>query len=220
MDFISEFPKVEDFGSISVVVDMFYKYVVFIPAPSEFPPEEAAWIFFSKSMQHCRILKDLVSERETQFTSRFWVELFKICTKCKFFIVNRPQNNSQTERVNQMLEKYLSHYVIVVQTNWLELLEPAQLSYNLHQSLATRMSPFEVAIGFQPRTPLDVLDLEQLRHNVSPATYKFSKTQQDLLNEVRDNLEKASKRIKNYVDQGRRPLEFEKGEKVLLKLTP
>ena len=42
MDFITGFPKVESFGSVLVVVDMFSKYAVFIPAPSECPAEEAA----------------------------------------------------------------------------------------------------------------------------------------------------------------------------------
>ena len=46
------------------------------------------------------------------------------------------------------------------QKNWLEHLEPVQLSYNLQRSLAIEMSPFEVAIGFQPHTPLDVLVTE------------------------------------------------------------
>ena len=82
------------------------------------------------------------------------------------------------------------------------------------------MSPFEVAIGFQPRKPLDELVSEQPRRSVSPATYKFAKTRQDLLDEAQDSLEKASRRMKKYADQGRRPLEFQVGEKVLLKLTP
>ena len=82
------------------------------------------------------------------------------------------------------------------------------------------MSPFKVAIGFQPRMPLDVLVFEQPERNVSPVAYKFAKTLQDLLDEARDSLEKASRRVKKYVDQGRRPLEFEEGEKVLLNLTP
>ena len=55
---------------------------------------------------------------------------------------------------------------------------------------------------------------------MSPTTYKFAKSRQDLLNEARDNLEKASKRMKKYADKGKRLLEFEEGEKVLLKLTP
>ena len=54
---------------------------------------------------------------------------------------------------------------------------------------------------------------------MSPAAYKFSKSQQDLLDEARDSLEKASRRMKKYADKGRRPLEFEQGEMVMLKLT-
>ena len=82
------------------------------------------------------------------------------------------------------------------------------------------MSPFEVAIGFQPRTPLDVLVTEQPGRSVSPAAYKFAKSQQDLVDEARDSLEKANRCMNKYANKGRRPLEFEQGEMVLLKLTP
>ena len=117
-----------------------------------------------------------------------------------------------------MLE-YLRHYVTASQKNWLELLEPAQLSYNLQRSSSIGMSPFEVAIGFQPCKPLDVLVTEQPGRSVSPTAFKFAKSWQDLLDEARDNLEKASRRMKKYADKDRRPLEFEQGEKVFLKLT-
>ena len=111
-----------------------------------------------------------------------------------------------------MLEEYLRHFVTASQKNWLELLELAQLSYNLQRSSATGMSLFEVAIGFQPCTPLDVLVTEQPGRSVSPVAYKFAKSRQDLLNEAKDNLEKASRRMKKYADRGKRPLEFGQGE--------
>ena len=38
-------------------------------------------------------------------------------TECKFSIANHPQTDSQTKRVNQMLEEYLRHYVTAAQTN-------------------------------------------------------------------------------------------------------
>ena len=159
------------------MVDSFSKYVVFILAPSERPSKEAARIFFSNIMKHFGMLEDIVSDRDMQFIGRFWVVLFKMWgTECKFSTTNHPQTDEQTERVNQMLEEYMRHYVTTAQTNWLELLEPAQLSYNLHLSSATGMSPFEVATRFQPRMPLDVLVSEQPGRSVSPAAYKFAKT--------------------------------------------
>ena len=132
MDFIEGFSKFEGSGSVLVVVDRFSKYAVFIPAPSKCPGEEAAHIFFSNVVKHFGMPEDIVSDRDTQFTRRFWVELFKMWgTECKFSTENHPQIDGQTERVDQMLEEYLRHYVTVSQKNWLELLEPAQLSYNL-----------------------------------------------------------------------------------------
>ena len=74
------------------MVDRFSKYTVFIPTPSECPFEEVARIFFSNVVKHFGMLEDIVGDRDTRFTSRFWVELFKIWgTECKFSIANHPQ---------------------------------------------------------------------------------------------------------------------------------
>ena len=72
MNFISGFLKVEDFGSILVVVDNFFKYVVFIPTLSKCPVEEVARIFFSNVVKHFGLPEDIVNDRDTRFTGRFW----------------------------------------------------------------------------------------------------------------------------------------------------
>jgi ribosomal protein L21E len=46
------------------------------------------------------------------------------------------------------------------------------------------------------------------------------RNKQELLEEARDSLTKAAKRMKKYADQSRRSLEFQVGDKVMLKLTP
>ena len=45
MDFISEFPKVEGFTLIVVVVNRFSKYATFMATPKECTPEMAARLF-------------------------------------------------------------------------------------------------------------------------------------------------------------------------------
>ena len=158
------FLKVEGFGLVLVVVDRFSKYAIFIPAPNDC---EAVHIFFSNVVKHFGMLEDIVSDRDTRFTSRFWVVLFMMWgTECKFSTANHPQTDGLIEQVNQMLEEYSCHYVIAAQTNWLELLDPAQFSYNLQRSLVAGMSPFEVAIRFEPHTPLVVLVFEQPGYSV------------------------------------------------------
>ena len=80
------------------------------------------------------------------------------------------------------------------------------------------MSPFELAIRVQPRMPLEVA--KQKVGESSPTTYKMTQSQQEMLDEARDNLEKATRRMRKYADRDRRPLEFQVGDRVLLKLTP
>ena len=80
------------------------------------------------------------------------------------------------------------------------------------------MSPFELAIGVQPRMPLEVA--KQKTGGNSPTAYKMARYEQEMFDEARDSLEKATRWMKKYADRDRRPLEFQVGNKVLLKLTP
>ena len=77
-------------------------------------------------------------------------------TELKFSTANHPQTDGQTERINHLLKEYLRHYVTESQWNWVILLGTAQFCYNLHKLSTTEMSPFEIVLGKQPMTPLDV----------------------------------------------------------------
>lgn len=219
MDFISGFPKVEGMRSIFVVVDRFSKYAIFIAAPHACPAEVAAGLFHKFVVKYFGLPEDIVSDRDTRFTGRFWTVLFGLMgSELKFSTANHPQTDGQTERMNQLLEEYLRHYVTASQKNWLELLDTAQFSYNLHRSSATGMSPFELATGQQPRTPQEVA--VQRTGGRCPAAYRYARSMQEMVEEAQDSLAKAARRMKKYADKGRRPLEFQVGDKVLLKLTP
>lgn len=185
MDFITRFPKVQGYRLVVLVVDQFSKYAVFIPAPHECPIKEFARLFFSNAVKYFGILENIVSDRDSRFTGKFQVELFKMMgIECKFSTTNHPQMDGKTERVNVLLEEYLRHYVSTTQQNQLELMDVSQLSYNLHQSSTIRKSPFEVAIRFQPCMLMDVLATSQLGEGVSPAMYQSAKTRHELLDEA------------------------------------
>ena len=100
----------------------------------------------------------------------------------------------------------------------MDLLDTAQLCYNLHRSSATGMSLFELAMGWQPRNPLDVA--KQRVGGDIPAAHQLAISRQEMFDEARESLEKAARRMKKYADQHRQALEFQIRDKVLLKLTP
>ncbi|KAL0393056.1 UNVERIFIED_CONTAM: RNA-directed DNA polymerase [Sesamum radiatum] len=157
--------------------------------------------------------------RDARFTRRFWTTLFSIMgTELKFSTANHPQTDGQTERVNALVEDYLRYYVSASEQNWVDLLDVAQFSYNLHKSSATGMSPFELAYGQQPTTPNEIS--VQKTGGKCPAAYRFARSKQELLDEAKDSLAKAQRRMKKYADMVSRHVEFSIGDQKLLKLAP
>ena len=112
--------------------------------------------------------------------------------------------------MNALLEKYLRHFVIASEKNWLDLLNATQFFYNMHQSSSTGMSPFEIVIGLQPRAPLEVIKQHVGQEN--PVAHLMAKSRQETFDEARESLEKAARQMKKYVDQHHRPLEFQVGD--------
>ena len=73
-------------------------------------------------------------------------------------------------------------------------------------------------MGQQPLTPHEIAN--QHSGGKCLATYRFAIAKQELMQEAHDSLLKAQRRMKKYANKGRKPLEFQVGDKVLLKLTP
>ncbi|KAI5662326.1 hypothetical protein M9H77_21649 [Catharanthus roseus] len=218
MDFITSLPKSEEFGSIIVVVDRFSKYATFIPAPIDCTAEETARLFLKNVVKLWGVPSTIVSDRDPRFTGRFWTELFKLLgSDLNFSTSFHPQSDGQTERINALLELYLRHYVSANQRDWAKLLYVAQFSYNLQRSEATNRSPFEVVMGQQPTTPLT---LATSYEGKSPSAFKFAKSWHEQTELARAYLNKASKRMKKWADKKRRPLEFQEGDLVMVKLLP
>ncbi|KAL5750130.1 hypothetical protein ACOSP7_024733 [Xanthoceras sorbifolium] len=69
-----------------------------------------------------------------------------------------------------------------------------------------------------PLTPLAVA--QQKDQGLCPAAYRFAQDKTEMIECAIESLAKAARRIKKYADKNRRPLEFNVGDKVLLKLTP
>jgi transposase InsO family protein len=63
--------------------------------------------------------KRIVTDRGTQFTSRFWNKLHKaLGTKLSFSTAYHPQTSGQTERVNQILEDMLRACFLSYGAKW------------------------------------------------------------------------------------------------------
>jgi hypothetical protein len=101
---------------------------------------------------------DIVSDRDARFTSEFWEHLTTICkTKLKMSTAFHPQTESQAEKANSIVERYLRTFAAEDERNWDELLPLAEFSYNAHTHKSLGMTPFEADLSYTPRTPLDMM---------------------------------------------------------------
>jgi hypothetical protein len=96
------------YDSIWVIVDRFLKVAHFIPVKTTYKRAKLAELYIAIIMCLHGVPKKIISDRGTQFTSRFWEKLHKVVdTKLNFSSVYHPQTDGQTKRVNQILEDML-----------------------------------------------------------------------------------------------------------------
>lgn len=72
MDFITDLPISGSYNSIFVIVDRFTKMVHFIPCTKSITGEETTKLFLDNIYLYHGLSKDIISDRGTQFVSRFW----------------------------------------------------------------------------------------------------------------------------------------------------
>jgi transposase InsO family protein len=102
MDFIVGLPcTCAGYDSIWVVVDRLTKAAHFIPVKTTYNCAVLAGLYMSRIVCLHDVLKKIVSDRGTQFTSHFWQQLHEaLGTHLKFSSAYHPQIDGQTERTN------------------------------------------------------------------------------------------------------------------------
>ncbi|KAH0732027.1 hypothetical protein KY289_003215 [Solanum tuberosum] len=180
MDFITLLPMFDGYGTIMVVMDRFSKYATFIPATAATETLASPGTFGGSCSRYLA----------QNFTSL------------------QVSTDSQTERVNTLLECYLRHYVSAHQKDWARLLDIAE---------STGRTPFELATGQQPQTPHFVPDAFQEK---SLGAYHLAKGWEEQLDTVKSYVNKAAKKMKKFTDHKRRPTDYKEGDMVLVKFNP
>jgi len=216
MNYIVGLSKIEDFGTIISMVDHLSKYATFIVAPKYVSAEETAQLFFKHIVKYWELRKDIVSDRDPQFTSIFWTELFKILgSTLSMSSTFHPQSDGQTEHFNSMMEEYFWYFISTSQKNWVKLLNASQTCFNTQKSSSTKKSHFEIVTGQQPLLPYTV-DIDQ--STKSPQAKSFFQEWRQNIEIARSYLEKAQKRYKKSTDLKRRFLEFNVEDLIMVKL--
>jgi transposase InsO family protein len=132
MDFLMGLQRTQSgYDSIWVIVGRLTKVAHFIPVKTTYSRLQLSELYMSRIVYLHGMLKKIVSDRGTQFTSKFWERLHETWdTQLHFSSAYHPQTNGQIERVNQILEDILRAYALQYGRSWDKSLSYADFSYN------------------------------------------------------------------------------------------
>ena len=109
MDFITELPLSEECDQLWVVIDRYTKMAHFLPLRKEGKTvADLAVIIAWELWKYHGLPTDIVSDRDSRFTSEVWKEFLRSSgIRPRMSTAIHPQTDGQTKRLNQTMEAYL-----------------------------------------------------------------------------------------------------------------
>ena len=218
MDFVTGFPKThQGKDGVWVVVDRLTKSAHFLAIRTTDSVLTLSKLYVREIVRLHGVPLSIVSDRDARFTSRFWKSLQKaLGTELRLSTAFHPQTDGQSERVIQILEDMLRECVLDFQGSWVEHLPLIEFAYNNSFQSSIGMAPYEALYGRPCRSPMSWTESGE-------ATFLGPELVQETTEKIRvirDRLLAAQSRQKSYADHRRRPLEFQVGDHVFLRVSP
>ncbi|KAL4564653.1 hypothetical protein LXL04_028721 [Taraxacum kok-saghyz] len=228
MDFITKLPRTPGgFDAIWVVVDRLTKSAHFLPIKETDKMEKLTRTYLKEIVRLHGVPISIISDRDSRFTSRFWQTLQRsLGTRLDMSTAYHPQTDGQSERTIQTLEDMLRACVIDFGSSWDTHLPLIEFSYNNSYHTTIKAAPFEALYGRKCRSPVcwtEVGDTQLARSQVSTNTLtgpEIIRETTEKIVQIRERMKTARDRQKSYADKRRKPLEFQVGDLVLLKVSP
>jgi hypothetical protein len=201
------------YTGILVVVDRLTKMAINLPCRKEVDSPELARMFFEEVICKHGVPSNIVTDRGSQFTSRFWN---RVCSHLsidhRLSTSFHPQTDGQTERQNQTMEQYLRAFATYEQDNWVDLLPLAEFAYNNSVHATTRLTPFFANYGYHPE--MHFKPPKDARFRSERAADERLGKLQAARNRLRESILEAQERQTRYA--GGKEMTFEVGDKVWL----
>ncbi|GKB93314.1 putative reverse transcriptase domain-containing protein [Tanacetum coccineum] len=218
MDFVTKLPKSsQGYDTIWVIVDRLTKSAIFIPMKETDPLEKLARMYLKEVVTRHGIPVSIICDRDPRFASNFWRSLQKaLGTSLDMSTAYHPQTDGQSERTIQTLEDMLRACVIDFGNGWVKHLPLVEFSYNNSYHASIKAAPFEALYGRKCRSPVCWAEVGEVQLTGPEIVQETT----EKIIQVKQRMQAARDRQKSYADLKRKPMEFEVGDKVMLKVSP
>ncbi|GJU82526.1 putative reverse transcriptase domain-containing protein [Tanacetum coccineum] len=194
MDFVTKLPKLsQGYDTIWVIVDRLTKSAIFMPMRETDPMDKLARMYLKeKSLQKA------------------------LGTSLDMNTAYHPQTDGQSERTIQTLEDILRACVIDFGNNWVKHLPLVEFSYNNSYHASIKAAPFEALYGQKCRSPMCWAEVGQVQLTGPELVQQTT----ERIIQIKQRIQTTYDRQKSYADLKRKPMEFQVGDKVMLKVLP
>nr|GFC02222.1 putative reverse transcriptase domain, ribonuclease H-like domain, aspartic peptidase domain protein [Tanacetum cinerariifolium] len=192
MDFVTKLPKSsQGYDTIWVIVDRLTKSVIFTPIRETDPMDKLARIYLKEVVTRHGIPVSIISDRDLRFASNFWRSL-------------------------QNALDMLRACAIDFGKGWVNHLPLVEFSYNNSYHATIKAAPFEALYGQKCRSPVCWTEVEEAQI-LGPEL--IQETTEKIV-QIKQRMQAARDQQKSYADLKHKPMEFQVGDKVMLKVSP
>nr|GFB46868.1 putative reverse transcriptase domain-containing protein [Tanacetum cinerariifolium] len=202
MDFVTKLPKSsQGYDTIWVIVDRLTKSAIFTPIRKTDPMDKLAKIYLKEVVTRHGIHVSIISDRDPRLDMS---------------TAYHPETDGQSERTIQTLVDMLRACAIDFGKDWVNHLPLVEFSYNNSYHATIKAAPFEALYGRKCHSPdcwTEVGEAQILGPELIQETTKK-------IVQIKQRMQAARDRQKSYADLKRKPMEFQVGDKVMLKVSP
>ncbi|GJT75915.1 hypothetical protein Tco_1042640 [Tanacetum coccineum] len=195
MDFVTKLPKTSSrHDTIWVIVDRLIKSAYFIPTRATYSMETLTRLYIKEIVSRHRVPISIISDRNSHFTSRYWQSMQSaLGTQLDMSTTYHPETDGQSERTIQILKDMLRACLIDFGKGWERHLPLVEFSYNNSYHASIKPASFEALYDRKCRSPIV---------------------------QIQQRLQAAKDRQRSYANIRQKPLEFQVGDRVMLKVSP
>nr|GFA81883.1 putative reverse transcriptase domain-containing protein [Tanacetum cinerariifolium] len=181
------------------------------------PMEKLMRLYMKEVVTRHGVPVSIIFARDGRFTSLFWKALHEaLVTRSDMSMAYYPKTDSQSERTIQTLEDMLCACVVEFGKSWDRHLPLVEFYYNNSYHTSIMAAPFEALYGQKCRSPVNWAEVRDAQLTSPEIIHETTeKTIQ-----IKSRIQAPHDRQKSYVDLKHKPLDFQVGDTVMLKVSP
>nr|GEX71245.1 putative reverse transcriptase domain-containing protein [Tanacetum cinerariifolium] len=184
------------------------------PSGENDPMEKLMKLYMKEEVTRHGVPVSIISDRDGRFTSLFWEALHKaLGTRLDMSTAYHPKTDGQSEKTIQTLEDMLRACIIDFEKGWDRHLPLVEFSYNNSYHTSIKATPFEALYGRKCRSPICWAEVGDAQLTGPEIIHETS----EKIIQIKSRIQATHDRQKSYADLKRKPMDFQVGDRVMLK---